>query len=110
MDAAGNLYMADGNGYWNGEYGNYSIRKINTDGIISNVAGIGINDYSGDNGPATLAALHTPTSIALDSSGNIYIVDIKENESPLTATNRIRKVITNCTGVLPWPIWAIHFM
>ena len=98
-DAAGNLYMSDGNGYWNGrEYGNYSIRKISPDGIISSIAGIGLNDYSGDHGPATLAAMHTPSSIAVDSSGDIYVVDIKDNESALTATNRIRKIITNCSG------------
>ena len=99
VDATGNLYIAEGNGYWNGHsYGNYSIRKINTSGVITTIAGTGVNSYSGDNGPATQAAMHSPISIALDSAGNIYIADVNENESPLTATNRIRKILVNCNG------------
>jgi hypothetical protein len=97
-DAAGNLYVADGNGTWEGEYGNYSIRKINPAGTISTISGTGINGYSGDDGPANLASMHTPVSIAIDSTGVIYIADVKENESPLTATNRIRKIRSNCSG------------
>ena len=93
-DASGNLYVADGSDYWNGEYGNYSIRKISTDGTISTIAGTGVNDYSGDNGPATLAAMHTPVAIAVDSSGSIYIADVKENEFPHTTASRIRKIST----------------
>jgi len=93
-DAAGNLYVADGSDNWNGEYGNYSIRKISTDGTISTIAGTGVNDYSGDNGPATLAAMHTPVAIAVDSSGSIYIADVKENEFPHSTASRIRKIST----------------
>ncbi len=55
VDAAGNVYIADGYGYGNGaEYGgNYAIRKINTAGIITTIAGTGVNTYSGDGGPAS---------------------------------------------------------
>ncbi len=75
VDATGNVYIADAS--------NQRIRKINTTGIISTVAGGGSSGL-GDGGQATTAMLHLPTGVALDAAGNIYIVD--END------NRIRKV------------------
>jgi uncharacterized protein (TIGR03437 family) len=69
LDAAGNLYISDS--------GNNAIRKVNTSGIITTVAGMGpsANGYSGDGGPATKAELNGPKGIAIDSSGNLYIAD-----------------------------------
>lgn len=68
VDASGNVYIADGS--------NANVRKVNTSGIISTVAGIGNSQgYSGDGGQATAAKLHTPAGVAVDVSGNIYIVD-----------------------------------
>jgi Gluconolactonase len=76
VDSSGNIYIAD--------YSNNRIRKVDTSGIITTVAGSENYGYSGDGGPATFAALHFPNSVAVDSSGNLYIAD--------TANNRIRKV------------------
>ena len=68
IDASGNVYIADGF--------NFTVRKVNTSGIISTVAGIGNSQgYSGDGGQATAAKLHTPVGVAVDLSGNIYITD-----------------------------------
>ena len=67
IDGTGNVYIAD---YYYGY-----IRKINTSGIISTVAGNGTSGYSGDGGLATAAGLQTPTGLAVDGSGNIYIAD-----------------------------------
>jgi sugar lactone lactonase YvrE len=67
VDAAGNVYIADS---WNNR-----IRKINTAGIITTVAGNGAGTYTGDGGPATAASLQTPMGVAVDLSGNIYIAD-----------------------------------
>jgi sugar lactone lactonase YvrE len=66
-DAAGNLYLADAE--------NEVIREISTAGIISTLAGTGIQGYSGDGAAATSAQLDTPTGVAVDSSGNVYIAD-----------------------------------
>ena len=67
VDSAGNVYIAD--------TFNHRIRKV-TDGVITTVAGNGAAAYSGDNKfGATSASLNTPTGIALDSSGVIYIAD-----------------------------------
>jgi sugar lactone lactonase YvrE len=56
-------------------------------GIITTVAGDGTNDYSGDGGPATGTGLARPFSVAVDSSGNLFIAD--------TYDYRVRKVSAN---------------
>jgi sugar lactone lactonase YvrE len=66
-DAAGNLYLS--------ETGNRRIRRISASGIVSTIAGNGVNDFSGDGGPATAAALQYPTDIKVDASGNVLFVD-----------------------------------
>lgn len=67
LDSAGNLYIAD-------EYDN-RVRKVSPSGTISTFAGNGLPGYSGDRGQATQAELSSPTGLALDSRGNIYIAD-----------------------------------
>jgi uncharacterized protein (TIGR03437 family) len=68
VDAAGNIYVADTH--------DYCVRKIATNGVITTVAGMcGTAGYSGDNGLATKATLNYPTGVAVDSVGDLYIVD-----------------------------------
>jgi uncharacterized protein (TIGR03437 family) len=78
-DAAGNLYIAD--------TGNHRIRKVGPAGIITTVAGTGSQGSSGDEGPATAAALSAPRGVAVDGSGNVFIAD--------TENHRIRMVTTD---------------
>ncbi len=54
---------------------NQRIRKINTSGIITTVAGNGTSGFSGDLGQATAAELANPFGVAVDGAGNIYIAD-----------------------------------
>ena len=80
----GNVYIGDRN--------NHRIRKVTLfTGIISTIAGTGTSSYSGDNGPATSAALYIPRGIIVDSAGNVYIAD--------QGNQRIRK-ITIPTGII----------
>ncbi len=79
VDTVGNIYIAD--------WANNRIRKVDTNGIITTVAGNGIGWYSGDGGPATEAALQFPWKVAIDYSGNLYIADYYND--------LIRKVDTN---------------
>ena len=81
VDIAGNLYIAD--------YSNQRIRKVNTNGIITTVAGNGIAGFSGDGGPAVDAQLWAPIAVAVDASGNLYIGEY--------LNSRIRQVDTSGT-------------
>jgi sugar lactone lactonase YvrE len=77
MDSAGNLYISEGDSI---------VRKIDTSGIISMVAGnynLGAG-YGGDGNVATAALLYDPFGLAFDPSGNLFIAD--------RVNDRIRKV------------------
>lgn len=87
IDSSGNLYIAD-------TYNN-RIRKVNTAGIITTIAGNGIADSLGDGGIATRACLNQPTEVCLDNSGNLYIADKNNNEirEVNIATNKIYRIV-----------------
>jgi trimeric autotransporter adhesin len=85
MDTQGNLYIADS--------GNNSVRKVDTSGNLSTVAGISEpcpQAKCGDGGPAISAKLNGPQSVAVDSKGNVYIAD--------TGDSRVRCVIAVAGG------------
>jgi sugar lactone lactonase YvrE len=71
VDTAGNLFIAD--------EGNNCVRKVTPGGVISTVAGNGTQGYSGDGGAATSAQLNTPTGVAVDTAGNLFIADEGNN-------------------------------
>jgi sugar lactone lactonase YvrE len=76
LDSSGNLFIADGNN---------RIRRVDAvTGVITTVAGNGTQGFSGDGGPATNASLNGAESVAVDSSGNLFIAD-RENQ-------RVRRV------------------
>jgi hypothetical protein len=79
VDKIGNLYIADRQ--------NQVVRRVNTSGIISTVAGNGTVGFSGDGGSATLAQLGRPTGIAVDTFGNLYVGE--------NTNMRVRKVTIN---------------
>jgi uncharacterized protein (TIGR03437 family) len=81
VDSGGNVYVAD--------YQNQRVRKISGGGTIATVAGSGVAGFSGDGGPATQANLNGPVSVAVDSSGNLWIAD--------SGNNRVRKVSSQGT-------------
>jgi hypothetical protein len=78
IDSAGNAYVADS--------GNCRVVKTDQSGVLSPIAGNGSCGFSGDNGPATGAALQFPNGVAVDGEGNVYIAD--------TSNARVRKVDT----------------
>lgn len=81
VDQAGNVYIAD--------TGNGRIRKVDTSGVITTVAGRGNGLVTGDGGPALNAQLANPSDVAIDPQGNLYIADF--------GNNAIRKVDRNGT-------------
>ena len=81
-DAAGNLYIADADAN--------VVRKVNSAGIITTIAGNDTAGYSGDSSLAIHAMLSAPLGIAIDKAGNLYIAD--------NSNNVIRKV--DAAGVI----------
>lgn len=82
VDGGGNVFIAD--------QLNHRIRKVNTAGIISSIAGIGLVGFTGDGAAAVSARLNEPTGVAVDGAGNVYIAD--------NANNRVRKI--NTSGII----------
>jgi hypothetical protein len=78
IDTAGNIFLADSS--------NNRIRKIDTSGVITTVAGNGDPTFAGDGGPATAASLARPSDVEVDAAGNLYIAD--------TDNSCVRKVDT----------------
>jgi DNA-binding CsgD family transcriptional regulator/sugar lactone lactonase YvrE len=84
VDAEGNLYVADS---FNGR-----VRRVDLDGVITTIAGDGVQGYSGDGGPATQAGLNFATgplsgagqALALDMAGDLFVAD--------GGNNRVREV------------------
>ena len=91
VDGAGNVYISDSE--------NNRIRKVDTTGTISTIAGTGEWGYSGDGGPATRAQLSEPVGVAVDGDGNVYIADIGDHRiRKIDATSGIISTIAG-TGV-----------
>src|SRR5271154_5813945 len=67
--------------------------------VISTMAGIGVADFSGDNGPATKAELYGPKGIAVDSAGNVYFADAGNGRVRRVSNDVITTVAGNGFGV-----------
>jgi acetyl esterase/lipase len=84
LDRSGNLYIGEVNGY--------RIRRVDArTGIITTIAGTGVQGYSGDGGPATHAQITRPFGLVVDRDGHLFFTD--------TEVNRVRRVDAR-TGVI----------
>jgi len=90
VDPSNNIYVCD--------TGNARVRRIDAiTQIITTVAGNGVSAFGGDGGLATLAHLSSPTGVAADSAGNIYIADT--NNHCIRFVNMTTHTITTVAGV-----------
>jgi uncharacterized protein (TIGR03437 family) len=94
MDATGALYFVDA--------GNYRIRRIGTDGVITTVAGSGKSGMAPDGNPATSTDME-PRILTLASDGTVYFSDLASN------TVRVRKFTLNGTVTTVAGIGAAGF-
>ncbi len=77
VDANNNLYVAD--------TVSNKIRRVTPQGVVTTIAGSGVN--SSTDGIGANAAFRTPTGIAVDTNGNIYVVE--------SGSGNIRKIVTS---------------
>ena len=85
IDTSGNLFITDPE--------NHRVRQVTAGtGIITTVAGIGVAGFSGDLGPATNAELWTPTGVAVDAAGNLFIADADNH--------RVRRVVAGAGTIV----------
>ncbi len=90
VDNAGSIYITD--------QGNNTVRRVDSLGVISLFAGNHTNGYTGDGLAPTSAKLNSPTSVAADGWGKIYIAD--------NGNNVIRAVTYGVAAVSPLPATA----
>lgn len=83
FDGSGNLFFA--------EAGRHQVRRLTPPGVLTVVAGTGVQGFSGDGGPASAAMLDSPTAVAVDAMGRLLIAD--------SHNGRIRRV-DSVTGVI----------
>ncbi len=91
QDSSGNTYVA--------APGFNEVLKIDSSGKITVVAGNGTGGYSGDGGPGNKAALNSPSALALDNAGNLYISDT--SNSVIRKLNLSSGIITTIAGEGP---------
>jgi sugar lactone lactonase YvrE len=78
VDATGNLFIADSD--------NHRVRRVDTAGVMTTIAGYGFEGYNGDGNFAIFSGLAHPLGVAVDGTGNVWIAD--------TRNDRIRRVST----------------
>jgi trimeric autotransporter adhesin len=76
LDSSGGLLIADSL--------NNRVRRLSSDGTITTIMGTGVGGSSGDGGPAIAATLRSPSDVAADAYGNLYVAD--------TGNHKIRRI------------------
>jgi len=91
VDGAGNVIFSDTH--------HHRVRSVDTSGNIHTVVGNGVAGFGGDGGPATAAQISSPTGLALDSSGALYVADFDNHRiRKVDAAGNIQTVAGDGTG------------
>jgi|GEM_PF-1818677 len=96
LDGLGNLFIND--------YGNYRVRRVDTSGNMTTVAGTGSCCFGGDNYPLADAIFNSPFGVAFDGLGNMFIAD-RNNQRirEVNTAGTITTVVGNGTAGAPTP-------
>ncbi|MEZ0184746.1 NHL repeat-containing protein, partial [Flavobacterium oncorhynchi] len=86
VDASGNVYVAESN----------IIRKINPAGVVTTLAG---STNGNTDGTGTTAKFNTPTGVAVDASGNVYVADMSNhNIRKITPAGEVTTLAGSTSG------------
>jgi|GEM_PF-1880903 len=101
LNPDGSLYIADA--------ADHRIRRLDTNANLSTVAGDGEQGYSGDEGPATLARIDSPSSLAFDATGRLLFADRRNHRiRRIDADGTIHTVAGNGSAVGSGDGTAVH--
>jgi hypothetical protein len=90
-DHLGNLIIADTS--------NNRIRKVDTAGIVTTIAGTGVEGYGGDDGPAVQAQLNHPVDLAIADDNTVYFTDVFNNcIRRIDPSGIISRVVGQCSA------------
>jgi sugar lactone lactonase YvrE len=89
VDHSGNVYVAD--------YTTYLIRKINSSGVVSTLAGNGIDGDT--NGPDSAASFGSPFGVAVDASGNVYVSEIGNQDVRMISASAVVSTLAGSGAV-----------
>jgi DNA-binding beta-propeller fold protein YncE len=98
VDGSGNVYVADKS--------NHVVEKVTPDGVVSIVAGTGSSGDTvpgGAAGTATLRNLSSPSGVAVDASGNVYIADSSNNIVAKVTPAGALSIVVGTSGVSGTP-------
>jgi hypothetical protein len=95
VDSGGNVYVSD-------TY-NFRVRKIDSSGIISTIAGTGLAAYSCDGVPSRSAALVYPTGLKVDTAGNLFVGDWVEKSLPAVSSRRSPARVSSASPAMADP-------
>jgi hypothetical protein len=90
IDQTGRVFIADTT--------NNVIKMVNTDGIITTIAGTGVAGYSGDGGQSVSAQLRNPFGIYVDETGRVFLADTDDSIVRMVDANANR-IITTIAGM-----------
>ncbi len=90
VDSNGNVYVAD--------TGNHTIRMITSAGVVSTLAGFAGQTGSSDN-TGSLARFSSPSGVAVDSSGNVYVADTGNHTIRMVTSGGVASTVAGTAGL-----------
>ena len=90
VDGAGNLYVDD--------FGNHTIRKMTSAGVVTTLAGLGGTAGTND-GTGSAARFNGPATLDVNANGNVYVTDFYNHTIRLVTPAGVVTTLAGTAGV-----------